>query len=106
MYYQGSFPAREYLETVPEDFGRFLQRCEELGDMGRIRLPKHGHWLKGPRYGVLFQFNMEDTRSWGFRTADYFLVLNAAPKDPKNQERDYEVALEMREDYLNKSHHD
>lgn len=100
MRYKGSFPAREYLNSVPDDFTRFLQRCEEMGDTGTIALKSHGHALKGPRYRYLFQFNVEDTRSWGFRTKGMFVVLNAAPKNPKNQEPDYEVALAMREDFI------
>jgi hypothetical protein len=101
MRYQGSFPARDYLEQVPEDFMRFLRRCEEMGDTGTVRLKAHGHALQGPRYRSLFQFNMEETRSWGFRYEHVYIVLNAAQKNSKNQEPDYETALELRADYLN-----
>lgn len=100
MRHAGTFPAVVVLRQFPDDFLRFHRRCEEMGDTGTIRVRAHGHSLKGPRYRELFQFNMEMIRSWGFRDAGVFIVLNAAKKKPKNQEPDYETALDLRADYL------
>jgi hypothetical protein len=99
MRYQGHFPAREFLEGYPDDFARFLFRVEEIGDTGRITLKKHGHQLKGP-YRDLHQFNMELTRSWGFRVDDTYVVLSAGLKRTKGQEPDYDRALALRTDYF------
>lgn len=99
MRYRGAFPARAFLEQYPEEFARFLHRVEEMGDTGRISVKKHGHQLKGP-YRDLHQFNMELTRSWGFRTDNAYVVLNAGLKRTTGQEPDYDRSLALREDYL------
>lgn len=99
MRYQGEFPARQFLKQYPEDFARFLYRVQEMGDAGRIALKKHGHPLKGP-YRELHQFNMELTRSWGFRVDDVYVVLHAGKKRTTGQEPDYDRALALRADYL------
>jgi hypothetical protein len=104
MRFQHAFPAREFLNGFPDDFGRFLRRVEEMAETGTIALKRHGHALQGP-YRELFQFNMELTRSWGFRVDNVFVVLNAAKKRTTGQEPDYDRALAMREDYL-KGHDD
>jgi broad specificity phosphatase PhoE len=99
MRYRGAFPARDVLLAFPDDFTRFLQRVQEMGDTGRILLRHHGHYLKAP-YQELHQFNMERTRSWGFRTGNVYVVLCAAKKRTSGQEQDYDRALRMRADYL------
>ena len=100
MLYQGDFPAHVFLKNYPDDLTRFLFRVQEMGDTGRIALKKHGHPLKGP-HRELHQFNMELTRSWGFRVGDVYVVLSAAKKVTKGQESDYDRALLLRADYLN-----
>lgn len=101
MRYNGTFPARDFLRAYPEDYLRFKERCEEMGQTGRIRLPSQGHQLEGA-YHELYEFKMPDTRAWGFRVQNVFLVAYAAKKEPKKkkQERDYKTTLAMRADYL------
>lgn len=100
MRYDHAFPAREFLKRFPDDFARFLLRAEEMAEFGTISVKRHGHALKG-RWADLYQFNMELTRSWGFRHRDAFIVLSAAKKRTSGQEPDYEFALKLREDFLN-----
>lgn len=102
MRHDGEFPARVFLEKYPDDFMRFLNRAKEMATTGTIRLHKNGHPLEG-QYSELHQFNMELTRSWGFRAENVYVVVHAAKKRTTGQEPDYERALTRREDYLTRT---
>lgn len=100
MRHQGEFPARSFLERqFPEDIPQFLQRAREMANFGRIRLRSNGHQLGG-RYGVLHQFNLTHTRSWGVRDGNVYVVVNAGKKRTTGQEPDYERSLELANDYF------
>lgn len=101
MRYQHDFPARSFLLGYVDDLVAFLARAEEMGNTGTISLKSKGHALKGA-YRELFQFNMPRTRAFGFRHTRDFLVVSAALKKgtAKAQNPDYEYALKLRADYL------
>ena len=98
MRFDHDFPARSYLNGYPHDFSQFLQRCREMANCGVIRLRNNGHQLSG-RYSDLHQFNLKDTRTWGFRDGRLYIVLNAAKKRTTGQGPDYERSLSLLEDY-------
>lgn len=99
MRYRHAFPARRFLERYPADFAQFLQRCKEMASFGRIRLENNGHQLDD-EYRDLHQFNLKVTRSWGYKDGDDYIVLHAAKKRTTGQEKDYNAALKLLQDYL------
>lgn len=104
MRYRHAFPAREFLEGFPDDFGQFLQRCKEMALFGKIRLQNNGHQLTDDPYRDLHQFNMKVTRSWGYKDGRTYVVLHAAKKRTTGQEPDYDRALKRLQDYLDGPH--
>lgn len=97
--YDHEFPARRFLEGYPDDFGQFLQRCQEMANFGRIKLWNNGHQLNDP-YNTLHQFNLKATRSWGYKDGRTYIVLSAAKKRTTGQEPDYDRAIKILRNYL------
>lgn len=104
MRFQGAFPAKEFLAGIAGSEGkrvraRMLALAQRMADSGKLAY-EHGHWLDGP-YSDLFEFKPYKYRVLAFRRSNYLYVTNAAKKAlPKVQNRDYDYALALRDDFL------
>ena len=103
MRYKGSYPAKSYIDEMPErDRARFLALAKRMADFGRLPSESHGHQLRG-EFSDLFEFKPGDSRVFAFVHGTSLYLTSGAPKrKSKAQLSDYQVALNLRRDFLNR----
>lgn len=92
--------AREYKTANPECAPALLAQAGQIASKGHVgKVPENGHQLKG-RYKDLYVLKPGGHRFLGFRFQSTFLLCSGCRKDAKQQDRDYEFALELRTAFL------
>lgn len=99
MRYQGSWPAKEYLDANPGIKASFLAIAQHLATHGKVEVSERAHMLKG-KYRDIWEAKPRGHRILGFRHDSIMYLTNGAPKGNKrSQEADYKIALKMRDDF-------
>jgi hypothetical protein len=102
MRYQGSYPAKDYLEAHSKVKPSLLAIVRRLSTHGTIEVSERGHMLKG-KYKDIMELKPGKHRVYGFRHNNNFYLTNGAPKKKaKEQEADFKLALAMRTDFYAK----
>ena len=97
---ENGFPAKKALDAIPGDEGkrvraRMLALAQRFADFGKLP-GNHGHRLSEP-FADIYEFKPCDYRVMAFRVDIIWHVTNVAKKaSPKVQNRDYQIAENMR----------
>jgi hypothetical protein len=87
--------AQEFLNEVAELKPKFIAIFRQYADSGMIRNEKHGHMLRGA-YSKLLEFTNRSGRVMAFRRgATCYLTNGATKKKPREQNLDYDRAMEI-----------
>lgn len=98
----GIYYGKQFFEANQPCRGALIAQAKQVAVKGRVgKVPENGRQLEG-KYSALIELKPGDFRFLGFRDGNVFLITNGARKDPKLQHRDYDFALQIREEYLAK----
>ncbi len=102
MRYQNGFPAQVYVDGADKlTRAKFFAYATMLANFGRLPDGTNGHFLSG-RYSKIYELKPGKSRIFGFIYERNIYITNGAPKrKAKEQEKDYEEASRLRDDFFN-----
>lgn len=100
MRYRDSYPGQEFIDGADElTRAKFMAFATALANAGRLPDGTHGHFLQGA-YSKIYELKPGKSRVLGFFHERNIYITNGAPKKKrKEQEKDYEEAGRLRDDF-------
>lgn len=95
------FPGLDYLLDQDEEVrATFFAYARHFADYGPLPGESRGRWLRA-NYTGIYEFKPLQHRIFGFLHTYRMFLTNGAPKrNAKAQRNDYDVAVEMRKNFL------
>jgi hypothetical protein len=102
MRYKNSYPGQVYVDGADEAIrAKFIAYATMLANFGRLPDGTYGHHLKGD-FTKIYELKPGAGRVLGFFYERSIYITNGAPKrKAKEQQKDYEEASRLRDDFYN-----
>lgn len=103
MRYRDRYPGQEFIDGLDTATrAKFIAQAHVFADTGRLPHETHGHFLRG-EHSKVYEFKPGKVRVFGFFHEQSVYITSGAPKKKsKEQQKDYEEACRLREDFYNR----